>query len=481
MNAMRRPPEVAKQRPELTRYPQVTLGVWVCVSLSILYLLTRAGDISLLVFVGSLMIIVFVLMPAYIWSKGLVLGMPILPLHMFTLAWTFGLPLSSEHIGVVGHDENQYLDVVATVVIYAVAASAAWLVTAGAKPRPKQTYLVLASGRGFAILMMALISAGVFFAAVVGDGISIDPGFFGILRSGILAITTVALFVLSFRLGSGELNGMRRGLFIVFGIFYVVMQTVTIFLVGAIISVASMLVGYIIGTRRIPWLAMLLLVSLFSVLHIGKLEMRAEYWGDSPRSVHLHELPGFFTEWIGFGLAEIADRDKGVTPQPIFERLSLVHMLLFAQSVTPDRVDFMEGYTYQMIPELMVPRLFYPDKPGTHEGTTRLNVHYGIQNRDSADATTIGWGLINEAWANFGNLGVAVLGCIMGALYGWIGRLTIGAPIMSMRVFVGATFAAIALQTEFTMGVYVTALFQSLAVLAVLLPFLRPQPISTSA
>lgn len=476
-NALRHATGGEPSANEVERYPRVALGVGVCLLLSILYLLTRINDISLVVFAGSLAIVTFGLIPAFLWSKGLVVGMPILPLHLFALTWTFGLPLSSEHSGVVGHDVEQHLSAVATVLLYAVSATAAWLLVARMPVRQRKTILVLESGRGYLILIAALIAASVFISTVIGDGISVDPGVFGIIRSGMLALTSVALFVLAYRFGRGELKIAQQTLFIVSCAYYIVMQAATLFLVGAVVSIASLLIGYIIGTRRIPWVTLTVLVALFSVLHAGKAEMREDYWTDSPRPIHALDLPGFFVDWIGFGLAHLAGTEERVGSQPIFERLSLVHMLLFAQSAAPDRVPFMEGYTYEVIPELIVPRIFSPDKPSSHEGTTRLNIHFGIQGVGESDTTTVGWGLLNEAWANFGNIGVIALGCIMGALYGWIGRLTIRAPAMSMQTFVGATFAAIALQTEFTMGVFVTVLFQSLVVVSVIIPFLRRQPV----
>jgi hypothetical protein len=329
-------------------------------------------------------------------------------------------------------------------------------------------------------MLLALIAASVFISAVIGDGVSVDPGVFGIIRSGVLALTSVALFVLAYRFGRRELSISQRGVFIVASVCYLMLQAATLFLIGAVVSSASLLIGYSVGTRRVPWVTLTVCVALFSVLHLGKADMREQYWGDGRQAIHALELPAFFVDWIGRGLEQMEGSETPVTT-PIFERLSLMHMLLFAQSVTPDRRPFMRGYSYAMIPELIVPRIFAPDKPSSHEGTTRLNLHYGIQVPGAADTTTIGWGLLNEAWANFGNLGVFVLGCIMGALYGWVGRMTAGAPAMSMQMFVGATFAAIALQTEFTMGVYVTVLLQSLVIVSVLLPFLRRQPVGASA
>jgi len=463
------------------RYPRVTMGVGICVALSIFNLLARINDISLVVFAGCLAIVIFALIPAFLWSKGLVRGMPILPLHLFALTWTFGLPLASEHVGIVGYDAEQHLAAVATVLLYATAATVTWLLVSRIKRLQRKAILVLEPSRGFAMMIGSVIAASVFIAAVIGDGITVDPGIFGIIRSGVLALTSVALFVLSYRFGRSELNIGQKVLFVLVCVYYTIMQAATLFLVGAVVSMASMLIGYIIGARRIPWLTMTILVALFSVLHLGKAEMREDYWSGGPRPIRALELPGFFMNWIGFGLASLAGTEERVASQPIFERVSLVHMLLYAQSAAPDRVPFMKGYSYEMIPELLVPRIFDPDKPSSHEGTTRLNLHFEIQGLGDADSTTVGWGLLNEAWANFGNLGVLVLGCLIGALYGWIGRLTIDAPAMSMQVFVGATFAAIALQAEFTMGVYVTVLFQSLVIVSAILPFLRRQPVGVPA
>jgi hypothetical protein len=56
-----------------------------------------------------------------------------------------------------------------------------------------------------------------------------------------------------------------------------------------------------------------------------------------------------------------------------------------------------------MIPALLVPRIFWEDKPRTHMGQMILNYHYGRQAsvRDIF-STFIAWGLLPEAVGNFG-------------------------------------------------------------------------------
>ena len=97
-----------------------------------------------------------------------------------------------------------------------------------------------------------------------------------------------------------------------------------------------------------------------------------------------------------------------------------------------------------------------------------LSVHYNLQSPEDTRTTTIGWGLLNEAAANFGIMGVVGLAILLGVAYGWVTRFAAEAPVLSLRMLVAITFMVFAVQTELTAGVYVSALFQSLVSLAAL-------------
>jgi len=463
------------------RYGRIVIGIVIAFVAMLFSLLLRAGEVPFLTIIASIAIVSVALVPAYLWADGTVRGLPILPLHVLALIWTYAYPLVSEHPGVTLYDPEDHFLAGGTVILYAVVATAVWWFVSRLSMRPRTHYLILASGRGFALMIITLIAASVFLSSVVGNWFELDAGLFGIVRSGVLALTSVSLFVLGYRLGQGSLNLPQRTLFIFFAAYYIVMQLATLFLVGSVVSLASVLIGFIVGRRGIPWTVLILSSMVFVVLHLGKASMREDYWGESAKPVTLRQLPGYFAQWIEYGLAEMAQPETERTSQPIFERVSLAHLLLRVQRDTPDRIPFLMGESYEMIPELLVPRIFWPEKASSHEGTTRLNVHYGIQAREDSERTTIGWGLLNEAWANFGFPGVVALACFIGGLFGFVGRLTVGAPAMSLQVFVGATFAAIALQTEFTMGVFVTVLFQSLVMVMAIVPFLTRQPVSPGA
>jgi len=217
----------------------------------------------------------------------------------------------------------------------------------------------------------------------------------------------------------------------------------------------------------VPWISFVAGILLFVFLHVGKAEMRDRYWGDADQGpVQLTEYPAFFTEWVSTSLDNLkASEAKEESEHTLLERSSLMQILLYEQTLSV-QVPFLFGDTYVIVPELLIPRIFYPDKPTTHEGTYRLNVHYGFQTREQTETTTIGFGLLNEAYANFGLAGMGILAIVSGAFYGWVERWAAAAPLLSFRGFFAIIVASYSFQTEFAAGVYVAALFQSTIALA---------------
>ena len=196
------------------------------------------------------------------------------------------------------------------------------------------------------------------------------------------------------------------------------------------------------------------------------------------------QYPAWFSEWAGYSVNYLSGlnnqistgQQSGGERQSLLERSSLIHLLLMVQDKSPEQIPFLKGKTYEIIPELLVPRIFNPNKIRSHEGTYRLNIHYGRQTREATNTTTIGWGLLNESYANYGWLGSITLGVILGTLYGWVTRLSINMPILSLESLLTVLFLAYAFQTEWTAGVYVAALAQSSFIIAfIAILFMRNQ------
>ena len=153
-------------------------------------------------------------------------------------------------------------------------------------------------------------------------------------------------------------------------------------------------------------------------------------------------------------------------------------MTLRTTQMAGNEVPFLMGASYEPVPAILLPRFMVEDKPFSHEGTSILNIHYGLQDREGTTTTTIGWGLMNEAYANFGIVGAALLGALLGLVFATIERFGKDMPIDSLRVLYGFFFVGIAINIEATMGVFTSVWFQGSVGLAFLLPLMKLVPYS---
>jgi hypothetical protein len=456
-------------------YPLLRLAVAIIWALFLVFSFYSLVEESPTAVAGAIAIATAALLPGYLWADGLVPGLPVLPLHTLALLWAFALPLVAGHPEARNYDDAEVAYAAACVVLYAIVSTLCWIAIGKRPVAAGRLFRVLPRERGFALFIVAIFAGSVFTMLSILNMIYLGPGLYGILRSVVLSFASIAMFVLSLRLGAGELSAFQRLLFLAAAVVFVIAQTVTLYLIGSIITIASALIGFTIGRGRVPWATIMAVMVVFGFLHNGKAAMREQYWEGQDMSIKFGDLPQFFTDWVAAAADEIGSGREGTGKIPIYERVSLMHLLLMAQRNTPDFVPFLKGETYTLIPALLVPRILSPDKPDSHEGTAILNQQFGLQSLEDTQSTTVAWGLLNEGYANFGVAGVAGVAAFLGLLFGFAGRLSAGAPVMSLATMVGVTFCAIAIETEFTMGVFATVLFQSLVVLTTLLPFLKLQ------
>jgi hypothetical protein len=152
-------------------------------------------------------------------------------------------------------------------------------------------------------------------------------------------------------------------------------------------------------------------------------------------------------------------------------------MLLLVQSRTPTDVPYFDGETYAFIPRLLVPRLLDPDKPRGHEGTYMMAIAYGLQTSDHTFRYTIGFGLLAEAYANYGFAGVVGLSLLIGWCCAAATRLSLRLPVTSLRSLFSLLVMSAMIQSEYAAGVLISSLFQSSVVLIIAaLVVMRLQP-----
>jgi hypothetical protein len=412
--------------------------------------------------IGGAAIVFASLVPVYLWCANRIGGVPIFPIFSLTFTGTYAYPLLSNHPIVLQYSDDAGLVAGLVVMLFLLLATACWYaVMRGARPRAG-VVRAMSPGHGDYLFLALICGAALLTLGVTGGWFESRAGVFSIVRAALFGLSSVGIFVLSYRWGKRELELGRIPLFLGAMTLYIVSQLMTLVMVSALVATLLASAAFVFGRRELPWKTITVALCFFSVFHAGKSDMRERYWYPEPVAIQIWHFPALAAEWAMTGLQSMVTPDVDEETQPLYERLSLVHLLLKVQDESPGRVPYLHGETYGVIPYLLVPRILNPDKLAAHEGTTLLSMHYGLQTREDTERTTIGWGLLNEAVANFGFPGVLLLAIILGALYGWVTRMAVGMPVLSLPTLVAITFMAFAAQTEFTAGVYVSALFQSL-------------------
>ena len=333
----------------------------------------------------------FALLPAYLWIKRKALGMPIFPMFSITFIWTYALPIISNNSNIIKYSVDQRLFAGLTTLSFLAVGCAIWFQLVRKVPSPRLNYLSLRGSKGNATFFIALAVSVLFNVAIVGGWLNVftlSGGVFAIFRHTTIAFTSLSSFVLSYKLGKEELTLKEVRLLVFLLTSFSLVTTLSFLLIGAATVFLSSVAAFVIGRRKVP-MALLVVVALcFSFLHAGKTDMRNRYWGNSQQSSYIQpwQYPTVYAEWIDNSIRETTrsgneDRSISEGSQTFSDRASVIQMLLLSQSLSPRTVPFLQGYTYEFLPEMLVPRLLHPQKPWSHEGTIRLNVYYGRQTR----------------------------------------------------------------------------------------------------
>jgi hypothetical protein len=407
------------------------------------------------------------LAPAYLWCKNPSMGLPLYPLFALMFIPQYAYPLAGQEKIITMYDDLEAAVAGVTVAAFLFTGTAAWLLAQHLLRRPTGYVRAMPEGRGELFFLVLIYLAAGYNMGMVGQWFpdTMSSGYLSIIRASLGGLATIGTFLLPYRWAQGQLSIPKRWLFVIGFVLYAVASMVSLIMISAMIAIAFAAAAYVIGGGKLPWKIGLAAVAMFVVLHAGKSEMRDIYWSwHNYKAIQVLDYPDFMSEWFDRGLKEIRQPTPPEEAGTFAERISLVHLLLLVQAETPDRRPYMNGETYAVIPQLILPRVINPKKLGSHEGTHLLSIYYGLQTREGTETSTTAWGPLNEAYANFGMMGVLALGFGIGFLYGGVAKKTLGVPILSLRMMIAIVFTALALQVEWTAGPYITTLFQSLIV-----------------
>jgi hypothetical protein len=324
---------------------------------------------------------------------------------------------------------------------------------------------------------------------------ALPAGSSSIVTALLAAAATCGFFIGSLLIGSNEMPPGTKGLYwLMLGVNCYIAAS-SFLLSSACTFVMSVVIGLFWSSGKVPWKLLIILGIIFSFLNVGKDAMRDRYWRANGTTnipdFKLSEMPGHYAEWIqsstdaitGGGKiakqweAEIGQAAAAKENQTLLARVNNLQNLLYViDAETVQHIVPLQGGTYSIIPLLLVPRILLNDKPRSHEGQVMLNVHFQRQDLNSTFETYIAWGLVPEAYGNFGPFtGSIILGVAMGLLFAFLEKWTADKLVVSLEGFIGFTiFLGIANSYEMVASVLVTSVFQALVPVAgAMLPFSR--------
>jgi hypothetical protein len=416
----------------------------------------------------GLCILVLSTVPSLAWVKRGRTSLPVFEVLMLTGLNGYALPLLNGHESLIAYSNQDISTAALAVALFQVVAIATYEWTTGSamKGRFWRDELI-SKDIGRWLLYGLALNGG--YTCLTTFTTLMPMSLEGPLRAVFFGIGLICTFITARRLGAGELSSGERSFFLVMLATQCLTTIATLFLVGAVSTLVLAVIGYVSSSHRVPIFAVLSMLGLLAILHNGKSAMRAKYWETDIAPPGITSLPAFYAEWISHGLepGDEGDGQKKMTGK-LIERTSLFHIMCLVASLSPSPQPYLSGDTYRDIPAQFVPRFFWANKPLGHVSTNRLSVYYGLQTEADTEKTTIGFGLLAEAYANFGFLGLVGIGLLFGVFIKKAQCWASESPMLSGGGLFIVILLAWSLQTEATLSMWLASLYQAcIAVLVV--------------
>jgi hypothetical protein len=407
------------------------------------------------------------MLPMLLWLRAGAQAIPILPVISGLFFVYYAIPLLRSQAA--AYDPDELVQAATAVAAFLVAANlAAWPFQGrnhGHLAAFKQSRV--ADPQLAPIVFIGLAGGICFHLAVVSGSLAWLGSSLGLVRSIVLTLTSISCYLLGHTRASGLLVGPAWG-FALGGLLLLILLALSnLLLVGGLMYCLAAFLGYVITGRRVPWLGLGIAFVILAILHAGKFEIRKSYWAQDlseGQEISVTRMPGMIVDWCAAGVDALW---SGGAESDVLERASLLHMLVLVQRSTPDFIPYLEGETYALLPSMLVPRFLGPEKTVSQAGLNLLSIRYGLQTMESVGRTTIGWGLVSEAYANFGYWAVIMVGALFGMVCGALMRLSVGASPNSLPMFITIAATLVLVNVEADFSYLVTTLAQTLAAILI--------------
>ena len=433
----------------------------VLLGVTLVYLAYTANVDDILHLYLGLIIFALSAVPSLLWARAGGSRFPVFETILILCASAYAMPVLNAREQLAAYSSNVIIHASLAVIVYQLSAIVTYQRVRGVPGRNRFWRESLITDQLEKRMVYGLTLSTIYMAVSTLTA-WIPPETESVLRAVFFGVSILCTFVSAQRWGRGELSNMEKTVMICAVTLQMMLMSVGLILISAICQLGIALLGYLSGGKRIPWLVILIVFPLLGVLHTGKTRMRMKYWENNTPAPTVTELPAYFAEWIDFGLQPTSG-DKSVS-QKMLERTSLMHLLCLIIDITPDRQPYLYGSTYRHVLPQLIPRYFWPDKPRSHIATYELGIYYGLQREEDTNTTTIAFGLLAEAYANFGMMGAVMLGVFWGFTLKKLQVWSTFSPMFSFAGLFMVLLTAWAFNSEMTLAVWVSSLQQAVCV-----------------
>jgi hypothetical protein len=402
-----------------------------------------------------LCVVIPALLPLYLWLTAGAPGLPTLPLIGALSIIYYAVPVFRDQLPDL--DPGEILYAAMTVGSFLICATLVYALFLRLARRRRIDPAASAPARTVELAFVGLAVGMAFYAASFAGWLEWLGNFAGVIRAVTLTFGAIGCYLI----GNARARNLLQGetwLAALLCLAALAMLSINgLLLVGGAVNLLAAILGYVVGARRIPWITLALCFAVISVFQAGKFEIREER-ADNGAAVSLTALPGTIIEWFADGIDVLWSGGQEIDA---LERASLLWVVIHVQQATPDLVPYLDGETYELLPQIVLPRFIEPDKVRSQAGLNLLAVRYGFQIGDATDRTTIGFGLVAEAYANFGFTGVLAVGALFGMLCGAITWLGAGASAISLRMLISIAAMAVLLNVEADLSYLIVTMAQA--------------------
>ena len=415
-----------------------------------------------------LVVVVAAVLPGVLWTRMPAPGIPIFPVIASAYIPYFALPIITRIESAQAYSSSEITTAAWTIALFLVTATMAWRVSLRSTRVDARRRYGHSGTREVPLFIFFGLTVGILFYSALHSGwLGFAGSYFGVLRSMSTTFGVVTCFLIGVSYADKSLRGFQRVASLVGLSALIILSWSSLLLVSGIIFALASMLGYAIIARRIPYVAIVVVAVTVTILHAGKAEMRDRTWNAGTSAVSsVADVPRFAAEWFGEGIETLATGNSG---QSVLDRTSLLQMLLRVQRETPDTVDYLFGETYALLPEIIVPRFIDSNKPASQIGMALLNTRYGILTLEGTATTAIGWGLVAEAYANFGYVGVIGIALLVGSCCGALAAWSANAEIVSLPMLVSISTMMTLISLEIDFIQQASTLFQSFISILLLL------------